>query len=402
MDSDLIAAAVAARKNAYAPYSRFLVGAAVRDEHGRIHAGCNVENAAYPQGQCAEAGALAAMVLAGGRRCVAAAVAGGGEHLVTPCGGCRQKLSRIRLAEHAHPRLRRKRRSSAHLEPRRSAAVLLRALPPPGRRSVKEARAYLKDQLAGFAPEIAIVAGSSLGAVADAVSDPRAIPWAAVPGFPSPTVSGHAGSLIAGAVGANRVIVVNGRVHPYETGDAAVMRPIIETLSGLGVRTIILLNAAGSLDPAVGPGRLMLITDHINFSGLNPLIGETGDERFVPLTRAYDRELAEAIRRAATAEAIDLAEGTYIWFSGPSFETPAEIRMARMFGADAVGMSTVPEVILARRFGLRVAAISVITNLAAGLHGASPSHAETKREGARAAVDMTRLLLSLFDEPLHE
>jgi purine-nucleoside phosphorylase len=203
-------------------------------------------------------------------------------------------------------------------------------------------------------------------------------------------------------MGANRVIIVNGRVHPYETGDAAAMRPIIETLCGLGTQAIILLNAAGSLDPAVAPGRLMLITDHMNFSGLNPLFGETGDERFVPLTGAYDRGLAENIRRAARAEAIDLAEGTYAWFAGPSFETPAEIRAARMLGADAVGMSTVPEVILARRFGLRVAAISAITNFAAGLHGASPSHAETKREGAKAALEMTRLLLSLLDEPLHE
>ncbi len=264
------------------------------------------------------------------------------------------------------------------------------------------ALAYLRKKLGKSSPPgIAIVTGSSLGAVADTVRDPMVIPYPRIPGFPRPTVSGHTGSLVAGNIGANRVIVMNGRVHPYETGAAGAMRPIIETLCGLGTRTIILLNAAGSLDPAVGPGRLMLITDHINFSGLNPLIGEPGDERFVSLDHAYDRGLAERFRRAARAEAIDLAEGTYIWFCGPSFETPAEIRAARLLGADAVGMSTVPEVILARRFGMKVAAISAITNFAAGLHGASPSHDETRREGARAAGDMARLLLSLLDEPIN-
>jgi purine-nucleoside phosphorylase len=144
-----------------------------------------------------------------------------------------------------------------------------------------------------------------------------------------------------------------------------------------------------------------LITDHINFSGANPLIGERGEERFVSLTDAYDRSLAEAIRRAARSEAIDLAEGTYIWFSGPSFETPAEIRAARALGADMVGMSTVPEVILARRFNLKVAAISVITNYASGIKASSPSHSETKRQGTRAAGDVQRLLVSLLEEPLN-
>ncbi len=151
---------------------------------------------------------------------------------------------------------------------------------------VNKAVAYLRKKLGPSSPPgVAIVTGSSLGAVADSVRDPTVVPYARIPGFPRPTVSGHAGSLAAGTLGANRVIVMNGRVHPYETGNAAAMRPVIETLCGLGTRTIILLNAAGSLDPAVGPGRLMLITDHINFSGLNPLIGEPGDERFVPLNQ---------------------------------------------------------------------------------------------------------------------
>jgi purine-nucleoside phosphorylase len=170
------------------------------------------------------------------------------------------------------------------------------------------------------------------------------------------------------------------------------MRPVIEALAGVGVSILIITNAAGSLDPKVRPGQIMLITDHINFSGMNPLIGESGDAGFVGMTDAYDPKLGAGFKRAAKQEKIKLASGVYVWFSGPSFETPAEIRMARKWGGDAVGMSTVPEVILARRFGLRVAALSVITNLAAGIEGAAPSHDETKREGAKAAGDMTRLL----------
>jgi purine-nucleoside phosphorylase len=177
------------------------------------------------------------------------------------------------------------------------------------------------------------------------------------------------------------------------------MRPVIEILAELGTHALILTNAAGSLDPKMRPGQIMLVGDHINFSGMNPLIGETGDHGFVPMTEAYDAELAERFRAAARYAGIPLAEGVYMWFSGPSFETPAEVRFARIAGADAVGMSTVPEVILARRFGLRVAALSVITNLAAGLEGASPSHEETKREGEKASSDMMRLLGGFFTRP---
>jgi purine-nucleoside phosphorylase len=141
----------------------------------------------------------------------------------------------------------------------------------------------------------------------------------------------------------------------------------------------------------------MLIADHINMSGMNPLIGEEGDKGFVSLTDAYDKKMADGLRKAAKKKNIKLAEGVYMWLSGPSFETPAEIRAAKILGVDAVGMSTVPEVILARRFGLKVAALSIITNLAAGIEGSSPSHAETKREGAKAAGDMALLLESYFE-----
>jgi purine-nucleoside phosphorylase len=241
-------------------------------------------------------------------------------------------------------------------------------------------------------PVAAIVLGSSLGGLAMHVSGAKRIAYDELPAFPRPTVSGHSGELISGSLAEKPVLLLKGRAHPYETGNAAAMRGAIETLALLGVPRVVLTNAAGSLEPNVGPGRIMLITDHINLSGMNPLIGEVGDERFVSLTNAYDPGLGETLRTSARSEGIALAEGVYAWFSGPSFESPAEIRMAKLLGAHAVGMSTVPETILARRFGLKVAALSVITNLGAGIGGASPSHEETKSEGAKATGDMARLL----------
>jgi purine-nucleoside phosphorylase len=250
----------------------------------------------------------------------------------------------------------------------------------------------LAQKLGSRAPKTAIILGSSLGALADAVADPLVIPYTELPGFPAPKISGHAGKLFAGTLGQQEVAVLAGRAHPYESGNAAVMRPVIEMLKGAGIATLILTNAAGSLRPEMRPGAIMLIADHINLSGMNPLIGQHGDENFVPMTDAYDPALRQRFRAAAMAEGITLHEGVYCWYSGPSFETPAEIRMFQIIGGSAVGMSTVPETILARRFGLRVAGLSVITNLAAGIEGASPSHEETKREGAKAAENMNALV----------
>ena len=177
------------------------------------------------------------------------------------------------------------------------------------------------------------------------------------------------------------------------------MRPAIEMLKDAGIETLIITNAAGSLNTGMRPGSLMLITDHINYSGMNPLIGEHGDENFVSMTDAYDPALRVRFIAAAKAEGIPLHQGVYCWYSGPSFETPAEIRMFQIIGGTAVGMSTVPETILARRFGMRVAGLSVITNLAAGIEGASPSHAETKSEGAKAAGHMLALLMRFLAGP---
>jgi len=253
----------------------------------------------------------------------------------------------------------------------------------------------LVDRLGGLKPDVAIVLGSGLGPLAGEVKNAIRIPYADLPGFPKSGVSGHAGEVVAGLFAGRPVLLLAGRAHYYEHGDAAVMRPVLEALAGIGITKLILTNAAGSLRQDMPPGSVMLITDHINFSGSNPLFGEPTDRRFVGLTEAYDAGIRAALERAAEATGTPLSKGVYMWFSGPSFETPAEIRMARVIGADAVGMSTVPEVILARFLGLRVAACSVITNLAAGMTGGELSHQETKDMapigGARLAAILKRV-----------
>jgi len=254
----------------------------------------------------------------------------------------------------------------------------------------------LKSKLGSLKPYVAIVLGSGLGPLADEVSNPVRIPYADLPGFPPSGVSGHAGEVVAGEFGGRPVLLLAGRAHYYEHGDAGVMRPVLEALAAIGIDRLILTNAAGSLREDIPPGSVMLITDHINFSGSNPLFGEPSERRFVGLTEAYDARLRAAIEASAEATRTPLAKGVYMWFSGPSFETPAEIRMARVMGADAVGMSTVPEVILARFLGLRVAACSVVTNLAAGMTGGELSHQETKDMapigGARLAAILKHAL----------
>ncbi|WP_407026678.1 purine-nucleoside phosphorylase [Agrobacterium rosae] len=254
----------------------------------------------------------------------------------------------------------------------------------------------LVDRLNGLVPRTAIVLGSGLGSLVDEITDAIRIPYSDIPGFPESAVSGHAGELVAGYLGGQPVIMLAGRVHYYEKGDAAAMRPAIEALAGIGVQSLILTNSAGSVRQDMPPGSVMQITDHINYSGMNPLIGEETDRRFVGMTSAYDAELSIAMRNAAIRATAPLFTGVYMWFSGPSFETPAEIRMARTLGADAVGMSTVPEVILARFFGMRVAAASVITNYGAGMTGDELSHEETKDMapigGKRLAAILTEMI----------
>src|SRR5271156_1948353 len=235
-------------------------------------------------------------------------------------------------------------------------------------------------------PPLAFVLGSGLGVLADEAEDTISIPYAEIPGFPRPFV---------GTLEGTRVALFQGRGHYYERGDPRAMATAIETLARLGGRTLLLTNAAGGLHTEWEPPALVAITDHINFAGTNPLIGHPGDERFVPLTRAYDPGLLTTLRRAAKTAEVKLHEGVYMWFNGPSFETPAEIRMAKILGADLVGMSTVPEVILGRLHGLSCVAVSLVTNFAAGLSGGDPSHEETQ-EFARRGSERFRKLLRAF------
>ncbi|CAA2099784.1 Purine nucleoside phosphorylase 1 [Methylobacterium bullatum] len=240
--------------------------------------------------------------------------------------------------------------------------------------------------------DAAVVTGTGLGLVAGKLEDGLSLAYSDIPGFPSPGVTGHGGTLHAGRLSGRRVLVFEGRSHAYETGDAAVMKVPLGVAKALNVPLLLLTNAAGSLMAQAGPGSLVALSDHINLSGLNPLIGETGDGRFVPMVGAYDAAARKTLHEAAQDCGIPLHEGVYAWFSGPSFETPAEIRMAGRLGADLVGMSTVPEAILARFFGLKVAAVSVVTNFAAGIGDGDPHHDETKRAAAAAALDLARLI----------
>jgi purine-nucleoside phosphorylase len=258
-------------------------------------------------------------------------------------------------------------------------------------RNAEDLAALVRDR-AGRAPvRLGLILGSGLGHLAGAV-DGVAIDYADLPGFPHAGVSGHNPRLVIGDLEGVRVAVFGGRAHYYESGNPAVMRLPLEVLAALGAEALIATNAAGSLRPDIRPGDLMLLSDHINFSGLNPLIGEPTDRRFVPMTEAHDPALRARLRAAAEAEGVALPEGVYAWYSGPSFETPAEIRAIRTLGGDAVGMSTVPEVILARFLGLRVAAISTITNMAAGMSDEQISHEHTKVMAPLGAAKLERVL----------
>ncbi|WP_102107742.1 purine-nucleoside phosphorylase [Oceaniglobus roseus] len=236
-----------------------------------------------------------------------------------------------------------------------------------------------------------LILGSGLGHLADRVSG-VAIDYADLPGFPHAGVSGHNPKLVIGDLEGVRVAVFGGRAHYYESGRADAMRLPLEVLKGLGAEAVIATNAAGSLQHDMPTGSLMLLADHINFSGLNPLIGERTDARFVPMVDAYDPDLNAALLDAAAEENVTLDQGVYAWYSGPSFETPAEINAIRILGADAVGMSTVPEVILARFLGLKAAAISTITNMAAGMSDERISHEHTKEMAPIGAAKLEKVL----------
>lgn len=260
-------------------------------------------------------------------------------------------------------------------------------------RAVDAAAAAVGTRLAGRRPRVAIVLGSGLGFLADELDEAVRISYREIPGFPTPGVVGHKGELVAGTLERVPVIAQSGRFHLYEGHPADVVALPVRVFAALGVDTLILTNAAGGLRPGFHAGTLMLITDHINLMWRNPLIGPVvpGDERFPDMSEPYDRGLLEVARRAAADAGVRLEEGVYCGLLGPSYETPAEIRAFQRLGADAVGMSTVPEVIAARARGLRCLACSTITNPAAGL-GPPLSHADVLEVGRRVAGDLAAVV----------
>ena len=265
--------------------------------------------------------------------------------------------------------------------------------------SYEEAAGVLRDH-AGVRPRIGIVLGSGLAAVADEVEDARAVGYDALPGFPRTSVEGHEGRAVLGRMRGVPVAVLQGRAHLYEGTDLERLRTPVRALCAAGAEILVLTNAAGSLHAELGPGRLMLIADHINMTGVNVLAGPNADElgpRFPSLRDAYDPALRAEMGAAAGELGIELTDGVYLAVCGPSFETPAEIRAFRTLGADAVGMSTVHETIVARHCGLRVAAVSAITNLAEGMTERPLSHEQTLGDAASAAADLAPLLVRFVE-----
>ncbi len=263
-----------------------------------------------------------------------------------------------------------------------------------GSDAVQRAVAALRDQLGGFEAEIAIVLGSGLGGFAARASDSHSVSYRHIPGFPEPTVQGHAGQLVAGIIGGRRVLLQSGRFHMYEGHSAELSALPVRVFAELGIGTLVITNAAGGIRPSFAAGTLMLITDHLNLTGRNPLVGNVlpREERFPDMTMAYDLELRALARAIAQEQDIALEEGVYAGLLGPNYETPAEVRMLRGLGADAVGMSTVVEVIAARARGMRCLGISTVTNLAAGVGDDVLSHAEVMETAELVEEKLGRLV----------
>lgn len=249
------------------------------------------------------------------------------------------------------------------------------------------AAAAIRRRIPNGVPAAAIVLGSGLGGLAKDIEQPVTIPFADIPGFPESGVEGHAGMLIAGHLAGIFVLALAGRFHLYEGHDARVAAFPARVVHAIGARTLIVSNAAGGVNRSFQPGDLMLIRDHINLTFRNPLIGtlEPGDTRFPDMSEPYDAALLDLARAVAGHQGVALREGVYAALVGPAYETPAEVRMLTLLGADAVGMSTVPEVIVARAVGMRVLGISCVTNLACGLSATPITHAEVLETTARAA-----------------
>ena len=270
-----------------------------------------------------------------------------------------------------------------------------RPLPPidqPPRLAALEAAVRART---GLVPEVGIVLGSGLGDLAAELADPVAIPFDELPGWPAATAPGHVGRLLLGALAGRPVVMLQGRFHLYEGNDPGLVIQPVLLFKQLGARIVVLTNAAGGLDPTFGPGTLMVMRDHINLTGRNPLIGANADElgqRFPDLTDAWSPRLRDRLRSAAAAEDVPMAEGIYVGLTGPMYETPAEVRMLASLGGHAVGMSTVLECIAARWVGLEVCGVSLVTNAGAGYTGEPLTHEEVLASGQIAGPRLARVL----------
>ena len=255
----------------------------------------------------------------------------------------------------------------------------------------------LRERLGVRSPAAAIILGSGLGGLAARLEDAVRVPFRDIPGFPTATVVGHSGALVAGSLGGRDVIALAGRFHMYEGHDAPLAAFPVRVMRALGASVLLVSNAAGGIRHTFRPGDLMLIADHLNLMGRNPLLGPVhpGDERFPDMSSPYDTVLRGLIQQAAVATGVALTSGVYAGLLGPSYETPAEVRMLRTLGADAVGMSTVPEVIAARAMGMRVAGISCITNLACGISPTLLSHADVLETSRRVGDRFERLMAAV-------
>lgn len=262
-----------------------------------------------------------------------------------------------------------------------------------------QAKAIIATKAPRFKPKVGIILGSGLGPLTNHIENTIVIPYHDLPGFHACTVEGHDGQLFLGTIKGVPVACLKGRSHFYEGASNRVVCSLIRTLKLIGCEILLATNAAGSLNPNVKPGELMLITDHINFQFNNPLVGENDNDfgpRFIPMENAYDPDLRRGLLAAAKSLDIDLHQGIYISTLGPSYETPAEIRAFRLLGADAIGMSTVPEVIVARHCGLRVAVVSVLTNMAAGLSRDHVGHEKVLAAAEAAAQKLSRLMMTFL------
>lgn len=273
-------------------------------------------------------------------------------------------------------------------------------MPAPARSGVDAAAAAeaVRGRLGDVRPVAGMILGSGLGGLTKQITGARAVPYAEIPGFVSPTVTGHAGQLVAGTLAGRPVIALAGRIHVYEGHDAAACAFPVRVLHALGAPVLLVSNAAGGIRRTFRPGDLMVINDHINLGWRNPLIGPVvgGDARFPDMSEPYDAALRALLHQVARELGVTLHDGTYAWLHGPAYETPAEIRMLERLGADAVGMSTVPEVIVARAIGMRVAAVSCISNVASGLSATPVSHGEVLAVTAAIGERFERLAVEFL------